>query len=636
MRRWMGLLRVLAFVFVLVPATLVCLAYFALNHGSLGREVVRHLLSDLPPGALTFGRIEVEPWPGEVRLYDVVVRGRDGGERLRAAYVAADVAERDGSGPLFLLAGATAVDFELTLDWDGDGRLGLVEAFKRPGRPPRPPTPPSEPSRFVLAIDDIRLLRGRVHLRWPRFGLDFAGVDAHGRLQVGPAGALEIDADARGVTAAIFARGLEKVLPADLRTRFAPPAGTELGPGGVWLGWTTTRIDQFRWRGDGFNAASVALDIAGETLRVRPTMAFPSGPIAFDYAAEGALAPALLANLTGGAPGAPVTFEARASGDGKHFTLELPRLAAPRLPLAAGVLQGFVARDVRLRTGLEVARFELGALELGDWQGVGGSRLANLRAAGRAQLASRVVSPWAVPAELVRGPKSAWRWLRKLPAARLAVTLGGVTADDVRLPPFAARALRLDGAEGTLEGYNGTLRIPGLVAAEAEAAGYTWRKPRLTTELAIQLPDARLVAFDLEAEGERWHATGQGRMTLTLPPRLPFTVDLTGELADAARVGLWLHATSGLPADVAQKFVGPLTVRAQFAGPELRSPSSTRLAAGSVQVGPPGRATVFSAVGPAEAAAPAAGSVWRHDARRAELEGPAGLWRYGRSRAPGR
>lgn len=162
-------------------------AYFWFN-SSPGQDLLLGAVVGVAPDRVEVGHARWGPLPDEIELIDARVLDLDGRPIIAAEHVIADVSMADlVAGDLFI--DRVRVDgFTLHLAWDDEGALNLTRALRRPGAP-RPPDdrPRPPPSTRRVTLDRVELARGDVTLEWPRWGLQFQGVDARGAIRVGGA-----------------------------------------------------------------------------------------------------------------------------------------------------------------------------------------------------------------------------------------------------------------------------------------------------------------------------------------------------------------------------------------------------------------------------------------------------------------
>jgi len=255
---------------VLVPAALWLATYFWLNSSPGQRLVLGLIVDGLPPDRAALDAARWGPAPDRVELIGVVITDDAGATILRADRITASASPFELLGGHLRVSDVEVDGFELHLAWDGEGRFNLAEALRSPrdrDRPAPPVAGAADRPRGALELEAIALRRGDLTLSWPRWGLTFAGLEAHGGLGVSPASGLVIDADLVGTRS----RGYW----ADGRREVA---------------FDEVRIAGFRWREEGFTVEGLLLDSAdGSRVDVGGAMGF-GGALSLDARGDARLA----------------------------------------------------------------------------------------------------------------------------------------------------------------------------------------------------------------------------------------------------------------------------------------------------------------------------------------------------------
>lgn len=261
---------------VMTLVALPLVAYFAVNAGAFSAELENRINEKLPPGIVTFDRLEIDPYTNNLHVYDLLLRGIDGIPMVRADHAELQINWSDLSltPPVSLLIRKVRITgYEVNLSWNDDGDFNFTEGFGFKSKGLVRPVPKPKP---LLIFDGIELQDGTVRLRFPDWGFESHNVVADGRVEISKEG-LFIQADLRSIGGHVWSKGLAN---SESLHRLVNPAPPVVDAGSVPI--DHLNIGGFVWDRRSFRAAMVELGLPNTTVAVSPAMDFEP-PMVFRY-----------------------------------------------------------------------------------------------------------------------------------------------------------------------------------------------------------------------------------------------------------------------------------------------------------------------------------------------------------------
>ena len=505
-------------------------AWFFVHSSVFAAAIQMEIDRESRPGVISIGRIEWGPHPYEVTAFDVIMRDRSSNVILRASRARAridlDLFHAARRQLQLVVEHIRIDDFDLTLEWNDDGKLTLADTYA--GRAVGIGVEKQPEKMLLLDLRDIELSGGRLHLVWPKFGFSFEAIETAGKVRA-TIEDLDITVPALDcVEGTAWIRSAPGWLHEALTTHLPLNDMARSAPEGTRIPFAKVRIRDFTWAGDGFTTDLRLVASSEMPIHARGSMDFPKDEgivhdLKLDATLRGALVEALTQKQVGG--DTVLRLATRGRDLASKVTLGPMKVEAVRVP---GAKLTAVELD---RIGIDATgerasvNFALGTktLELAN------SQLEDVRIEGEAGLGYPGFTLLELIMRLSPPPTSTLGWLKVFPPAKTKALAAVRTLE--------ASSMRLGKA---------TITRPAVRGLELQV-----EPGALTPELT-----ARLERATSDSTG-RISATARAVVSL-FPPSVVFEATVTLEKVDSGKIRQIIgdhEALAGRPGPVSGELV---------------------------------------------------------------------------------